>query len=562
VPRPGADPLIWGRDSLLAMALRGDPAFVVANFEELARMADPAWLDELFERHADELAGYEGALRAEGTLPANHTLQAVRGRLATRQAELRRRLAPDAAVHTVASLEVGDDDPQATGTLVVDVWATTRVPVFLDGFRFSNGKAIDARDALEARPGDGAVEVDGRLLLPTDGRRLRVRFAANARLATLRELRQVVDALALGGETDRRVELTIDLEHALAAGGPTRARRLAIRRVDPAWESTGGRPTPPTLEACLAQHPFLSYDVATRRMVVAPGTWDVDGDLVLPTGVGLQAGPGTVLRFGEPAVLVSDAALVLEGSADAPVELIPRDAEAGWAGIMVIDAQDASLLTYTTVRGTREVHRAGWSSTGGTTFYRSPLEARYALWQDAKGEDALNVFGAAFLLDRSRIQGSFSDAFDGDFVTGTVRDCHFDAIGADAIDTSGSEVRIEGCHFGTILDKAVSAGEVSRVEVDTCTVQEAMIGIAAKDGSRVDAREFRMTVATQFALAAYIKKPEYQASTIVIDGLRLGRAGRGTTIVQTGCMIELDGRPQPTEDLDVPDLYERGILGR
>ena len=287
---------------------------------------------------------------------------------------------------------------------------------------------------------------------------------------------------------------------------------------------------------------------------------DVEGDLLLPLGRPLHARGGTTLRFAPGAVLLSGEALLWQGGAEAPIVLEPRDDS--WAGLVVIDAAGRSELTHVVVRGADVVDRGGWQTTGGVSFYFSHLLMRRCRIEDARGEDALNVFGAECDLIGCVLQGGPSDLFDGDFVTGRAENCSFSDSGEDAVDVSGSVFDVVGCNFQRIGDKALSIGERSRVTASDCSVTSCSIVAAVKDGSEATLRDFQVERAEQYGLAVYVKKPEYGPSRVLAERIRLGSTGRGAHLVQVGCTLTLDGRLVPGEPVDVERLYRQGILGK
>ena len=57
------------------------------------------------------------------------------------------------------------------------------------------------------------------------------------------------------------------------------------------------------------------------------------------------------------------------------------------------------------------------------------------------------------------LKNTKSDAFDGDFVEGIVKDSNFINLGNDAIDVSGSDIKITNVTINKAGDKGLSAGD-------------------------------------------------------------------------------------------------------
>ena len=101
------------------------------------------------------------------------------------------------------------------------------------------------------------------------------------------------------------------------------------------------------------------------------------------------------------------------GTEVAPIRLESRNAGEIWSGVMVLAAPRRSLWEHVQVQGAGEVARGGWTTTGGVTFYRSPVTLLECAFEGGHAEDALNVFGTDVELDGVRFLDCPSDAFDG-----------------------------------------------------------------------------------------------------------------------------------------------------
>lgn len=327
-----------------------------------------------------------------------------------------------------------------------------------------------------------------------------------------------------------------------------------------------GVPLAPTVEECLRDHPFLERRSGEKTLFVRAGTWSVDGDLVVPAGWTLEAGPDTTLRFENDAILVARGPVHLLGLEGHPVTLETDEGQeaACWGGIAVLDAEHVSVWEHARIRWTSGVRRGGWVTTSGTTFHRSPVRFRFCSFQHHVGlDDQLNVFRARLELQACEFGHCSGDALDGDFVEGIILDCAFHDVAGDAIDFSGTRgLRIEGTRLRRIEDKGVSVGEQSVVEVEGLDAEDVGIGVASKDLSRVSVTDSEIRRA-RIALAAYCKKPTFGPGTIDARGLRLPDIEKkDRTIVQRGSLILLNGERIEGTDLDVKRLYAEGILGK
>jgi hypothetical protein len=426
------------------------------------------------------------------------------------------------------------------------------------GFRFSNGSFTAAASVLA--PGARGARVRGQaVVLPSDGCATLFRFPMDERLANLETVAKLTRAMRAEAARDQALDLDVRVIHRLLAAEEEHEELLSFRRA--ARQSGADRPSAPSLEEALERHPFLHYDFARGVLLVLAGTWEVVGDLVLPAGIGLELAPGTTLRFQSGAVLLADAPLSFAGTTPAPIVLEPGAGASSWAGVIVLGADGRSEWSDVLVSATTAAERGGWIQTGAVTFYRSPVTLLRCRFEGTAAEDALNVFGADLLLDTVTFTGASSDCFDGDFVTGELRNCVFRDGQADGIDLSGADVRVRDCRFERLGDKALSVGERSRARIEGGAAMDVAVGVAAKDASEVEVSGLAIE-ARNYALAAFVKKPEFGPARLSARGLVFGSAGLGPTIAQTGCVLEIDGVPVPTEDVDVEASYQAGVLGR
>ena len=205
------------------------------------------------------------------------------------------------------------------------------------------------------------------------------------------------------------------------------------------------------------------------------------------------------------------------------------------------------------VRGTTAIARQGWQVTGGVCFQDTDVTFEDCLFREARCEDALNVIRGRVELRRCRFQGCLSDAFDGDFVTGIVADSGFYHVGGDAIDVSGSDLRVLDTRLIAIGDKAISAGENSRVDVVGVSIENARFGVVSKDLSHVRVRRSTLSQCEK-GLTAYQKKPEFGPGTLeAAEVVFLGVETR--LLAQEGSCVLLDGFRVPGEPLLVEALY-------
>ncbi len=554
---PSARDIVIFRKTDVTSQFNKSNAYYNGVFSALGEMCDANYLSGLMAEIGEELDLYERALGSEFELKSTETVAGMLQRLRTEQTFLRTQIDPVDPVNFRAAYSVVEEPESGaiSTTLTVDAWTTTRTPLVIEGFEYSNGIVTPALGAVVDSPDIYSQTPDGGVVLPNDGRILRFSFPMNDRIANLSNVGQILDAERTKSE---RGALDLDVSvvfRPIAVSDVTR-EPLRFRPEDPRWRVEAGRPTPPTLQEALDRHPYLEYRVETDELWVRSGSWDVTGDLVIPSGIPLHAS-GARLRFEEQAVLLSDAPLFFRNTTLQPQKAFDR-----WRGVIVLQAGSRSVWENVTVKATDSISRAGWTVTGGITFYRSPVTMSDCHIDGTWAEDGTNIFGADFLMERTRFTKCVSDSFDGDFVTGGLRNCVFEDGLADGVDVSGSDIFVEDCQFLNMGDKGISAGENSIVRVKGGLCDGISLGIAAKDKSQVTATGMTIRNAKNYALTAFIKKAEFGAAHMVANDMEIEGSGLGDYLVQTSCTLEIDGVSIPTEDLDVKKLYEDKVLGQ
>ncbi len=316
----------------------------------------------------------------------------------------------------------------------------------------------------------------------------------------------------------------------------------------------GVKPTV-TLEEALAAHEFL-IPVGEDALTISPGDWDVNGDLVIPPGYDLLIPAGTTLRFESGSLFLAYGRIRIAGTEVAPV-LLTAQADT-WGGMVVLNATTESSWRYVTVEKMAGItSRPGWALTGGITFYESDVDIAHARIGDNTTEDALNVVRASLSLDYVEFQHTASDAFDGDFVSGSIAHSSFIDIGGDAVDLSGSQVTVSDTYIVGVGDKGVSAGEGSQVHLRNLTIREVGFGVVSKDRSNVLVETASIDAARVAGLAAYIKKPQYGPATLEASDVKIENT-QTPALCQLDSLLVWNGETIPSEDIDVDALYQQG----
>ncbi|MHA2429089.1 MAG: CotH kinase family protein, partial [Candidatus Hermodarchaeia archaeon] len=133
---------------------------------------------------------------------------------------------------------------------------------------------------------------------------------------------------------------------------------------------------------------FLVTDDTTQEIRIRRGTWNLDQDLIIPKGYRVIGGEGTQLNLSNSARILSYAPLELIGSEDDPIVIQSTDSTG--QGIVVMNADQTSVLENVTFNNLSNPSQGGWELTGAVTFYESAVRISHSKFASTRAEDALN----------------------------------------------------------------------------------------------------------------------------------------------------------------------------
>lgn len=275
-------------------------------------------------------------------------------------------------------------------------------------------------------------------------------------------------------------------------------------------------------------HKHLIVNKEKREITFSKDSVVISSPLVIPNNYTFKLKSGTIINIIKGGKIISNSPLNFIGSKKNPIYIYSSD-EKG-EGILVLSERKKSILKYVNFDQLKNPKHGNWSITGAVTFYESPVDLEYVTVKNNRCEDALNIVRTSFTMKSVIISNTQSDAFDGDFVTGTISNCRFDNLGNDAIDISGSDLIIKNVVISNAGDKGLSAGENSKMNIDNIEISNSEIAIAGKDLSVVDAKNLKI-MKTKLGFTAFQKKPEFGPSKITVKGITM-------TEIETKYLIE------------------------
>ncbi|RMG87102.1 MAG: hypothetical protein D6714_03025 [Bacteroidetes bacterium] len=284
---------------------------------------------------------------------------------------------------------------------------------------------------------------------------------------------------------------------------------------------------------------FLEVDDENKTITCKQGVWRLKTELLIPEGWLFKIYGGTRLDVTYfKAQIISRSPVWFEGTADNPVEIVSGSGSG--SGLLVLETADTSVLRHCVFSNLRYPVATGWALTGAVNFYRAPVKISNTVFAQSQSEDALNIIRSWFEMTDVVFRETKSDAFDGDFVRGTIRNASFFAPGNDAIDVSGSTIEVENVEIIRAGDKGLSGGEGSHIAARNVRISDSEIGIASKDNSEITLDSVFLQN-NKLGFTAFQKKPEFGPAQIIAQKVILEKNGE-PWLIEAGSELRIDGK--------------------
>ena len=244
---------------------------------------------------------------------------------------------------------------------------------------------------------------------------------------------------------------------------------------------------------------------------------NINNDLFFPANYVVQGKPGLVINLLNGASIFSRSAFNFKGSADKPIKITSLSRNGG--GLVILSAKKESIFTNTIFENLQSPKNSS-GFTGSVTIYDTKVLFEKCFFNKNKSEDFLNLVKSKYVINKSAFTNIFSDGFDSDFSNGVIKNTKFNNIGNDALDFSGSVSKLSEIYIDGVGDKALSAGEISKIEGKNIYITNAEIAVTSKDLSKVFLNEIKLND-TKLGFAIFQKKEEYGAASAFISNLEL-----------------------------------------
>jgi len=257
--------------------------------------------------------------------------------------------------------------------------------------------------------------------------------------------------------------------------------------------------------------PFIKQSADEKKIFFMPGHHTLSEKLFIPKDKETYIYEGTTIDIIDSSFIFSESPIFMLGTNDNPINLFSSDSSG--EGLILLNTTQKSLLDHVNFSNFSFKSDLSRGITGAITFYESPVEIRNCSFFNNNTEDALNIIRSNFIIENTTFSKNKFDAFDADFCSGVINNSNFYYSGNDALDFSGSNVKLKNIFIENVLDKAISIGEKSYVEGSNIKILKSKMGVVSKDMSIFNADSLKISN-TSIALAVYQKKPEFGPAKI------------------------------------------------
>ena len=261
------------------------------------------------------------------------------------------------------------------------------------------------------------------------------------------------------------------------------------------------------------------YKIDNKNIVFNNGDLTINKNIVIPKNYNVKIEPGTNIYFKNNSSLISFSPLQINGTKIKPVKIISLEKNSINNFILVSDSKKTSNINYLYIKNLSAPKDTSSLITGAINFFNSDVIIKNSIFDGNNfGDDQLNIISSNFLIKDTMINNSLFDAIDIDFSNGKIINSTISRSGNDSVDFSYSKSQLSNVKIDGSGDKAISAGEKSKIDINFIEIEESKIAFASKDNSHVNVQNAKIKNVSYLG-AAYQKKPEFGPGYLNIENI-------------------------------------------
>jgi len=240
---------------------------------------------------------------------------------------------------------------------------------------------------------------------------------------------------------------------------------------------------------------FESLQRESPPVTIGPGRVVVDATTEYGVGQPVTIMAGTEILLSPETSLYVRGPLRVEGTAEQPVTIRPLNLGKPFGVIGIFGPETAgTVIRHLDCEGGGTAYRENLFFTGMFSIHDCANvtieDSRFA--RNASGDDTIHLARCRAVMRRCKLEDALSDALDWDKVDGRIESCQVDRSINDGFDLSMGNVQIVDCQIHACGDKGISVGEGTIADISRSVIEGCVIGVAAKDSSRVSITDCRL----------------------------------------------------------------------
>ena len=237
----------------------------------------------------------------------------------------------------------------------------------------------------------------------------------------------------------------------------------------------------------------------------------IDEDLYLATGNNLEVLKGVEIFFQKDVSIYSEGSIFFNGTKDQPIIIYSNNN----IGSLVLSNNDYKFhnVIFKNLSFPKDKDKI---LHGGVNVINSNVEIIDSEIISSKSEDAINLISSNSNINNLKVKNIYADAIDIDFGTLKFKNIFCENVDNDCLDISGANVKGNSLEGLNVKDKGLSFGENSNGEIININFQNAKLGVAVKDGSKLKLSKYGFTN-NEYDVAVFNKKKEYEGASLFIN---------------------------------------------
>jgi len=172
----------------------------------------------------------------------------------------------------------------------------------------------------------------------------------------------------------------------------------------------------------------------------------------------------------------------------------------------------------------------------------------------------LNIVRSEFDINNTLFSDIRADAFDSDFCTGNIFNSSFINCGNDAIDISGTNLKVDNVTMDNIGDKGLSSGEKSKIIASNMEISNSEIAVCSKDLSHITISSINLQN-NKIGFTAFQKKSEFgpgiiKGADVVLKDISI------PYLIETNSYCSINGKDIESTKDNVKDILYGNEYGK